>query len=77
MEAKNRMDNSEKRLENIFTYHPPKDGQPIRYEAIRREGREFALTVVDLCPDSPEKDEAIKKIQEAVFWANAAIARHE
>ena len=29
------------------------------------------------CPDSREKSTAITKIEEAVMWANAAIARNE
>ena len=29
-----------------------------------------------LCPDSRELALAITKLEEVVFWANAAIARH-
>jgi len=29
-----------------------------------------------LCPETAKKTLAIRKIEEAVFWANASIARH-
>jgi len=65
-----------KELENRFTYHTPMGDQPKRYVEIRGEAKLFAMTVCDLCPDSRERSLAITKIEEAVFWANGAIARH-
>ncbi len=65
--------NTEKR----FTYHPPKEGQPERYAVIRAEGKKFADLIDMACLDSPEKTLAITKLDEAVMWANAAIARNE
>ena len=64
-------------LQNRFTYHAPKNDQPARYEDIRKTGREFAEVVNAHCPDSRERSLAITKIEEAVMWANAAIARNE
>lgn len=66
-----------KELEKRFTYHAPKAGQPEKYTKIRTLAGELALLVNDLCPESREKDFAIAKIEEAVMWANAAIARNE
>ena len=62
-------------LENRFTYHAPKDDQPLRYEEIRAAGKEFARLIVSGCPESREQSLAVTHIEEAVFWANAAIAR--
>lgn len=62
-------------LENRFTYHPPKEGQPEIYERIRFAGMGFALLIDQHAPESRELSLAITKIEEAVFWANAAIAR--
>lgn len=62
-------------LENRFTYHPPKPGQPEIYERIRLAGLSFALTIDQAAPESRELSLAIMRIEEAVFWANAAIAR--
>ena len=64
-------------LWNRFTYHPPKDDQAIRYEMIRDWGCQFAIAIDGKCPDSREKTLAITHIEEAVMWANAAIARNE
>ena len=64
-------------LNNRFTYHPPKDDQAIRYEMIRDWGRQFAEHINEKCPNSREKSMAITHLEEAVMWANAAIARHE
>lgn len=65
-------------LDNRFTYHPPEpeNDQPSRYESIRAKGKEFALLVEELTDDSREKSLAVTHIEEAVFWANASIARH-
>lgn len=68
--------NSE-RIENNFTYHPPKEGQAERYVEIRDEARKLAYCLDGLCPESREKSLAMTKLEEAVMWANAAIARNE
>ncbi len=64
-------------LAREFSYHPPKEGQPERYEEIRAAGRDFAEIVTGECPTSAERTTAIRKIQEAVMWANASIAVNE
>lgn len=64
-------------LENRFTYHTPKEGQPERYERIRYKGKMLAAYINENCPESREKSLALTKIDEAVMWANAAIARNE
>ena len=64
-------------LQNNFTYHAPREGQPGRYEDIRNTGLDMARLLARLCPESRELSVALTKIEEAVFWANAAIARNE
>lgn len=64
-------------LEVRFTYHPPKAGQPERYTRIRNKALDLAILMDAECPDSREKSLAITKVDEAVMWANAAIARNE
>ncbi len=63
-------------LKNRFTYHPPKDFQPEKYEYIRNGAFELSIMINQNCPDSREKSLAITKIEEAVMWANAAIVRN-
>ena len=64
-------------LEKRFSYHAPKDNQPLKYDLIRSLGELFARTVNILCPECREKSAAVTRIEEAVMWANAAIARRE
>jgi hypothetical protein len=64
-----------KEIETRFTYHAPKEGQPAIYEEIRERAKLMALALDSLCPESRELSLALTKLEEVVFWANAAIAR--
>lgn len=64
-------------IENNFKYHQPKEGQPVKYNDIRENGKELALLINKHCPNSREKSLALTKLEEAVMWANASIARNE
>ena len=64
-------------LENRFTYHAPKKTQPLQYEEIREMALIFAKRLNELCPESREKSLAVTHLEDAVMWANAAIARHQ
>jgi len=66
------------RIENNFTYHALKDGQAERYEDIRDMAKDFAHFLAANCPtQTRELSLAFTKLEEAVFWANASIARNE
>lgn len=66
-----------KDLENRFTYHAPETEEKIeKYVGIRAVALEFAHMIDEFCPDSREKSLAITKLEEAVMWANASIARN-
>jgi hypothetical protein len=60
-----------------FTYHAPKGTQPDKYITIRENALSMAFCIAGLCPESRETSLALTKLEEAVFWANAAIARRE
>lgn len=62
---------------NNFKYHPPTPGQIEKYPIVRNKGHEFAILLRTLCPQSRELSLAITRVEEAVMWANAAIARNE
>jgi hypothetical protein len=64
-------------IQNNFTYHAPKGDQQERYEALRAEARELAHLINSSTPDSREKSLALTNLEQAVMWANAAIARNE
>lgn len=72
-------------LSNWFSYHAPATTANVEtregfippqeaYERIREAGLVFATVVRDLTPSSADQTAAIRKIREAVFTANAAIA---
>lgn len=64
-------------LATRFMYHAPKGDQPAMYEALRAKGYELAILVVESTPECREQSLALTAIEEAVMWANAAIARRE
>jgi hypothetical protein len=64
-------------IDNRFMYHSPFGDQPERYSVIREAGRVLANTLTYLCPPSRELSLALTKLEEAIMWANAAIARNE
>lgn len=64
------------RIESDFSYHPPRDGQPEKYEAIRFHAKALAALIVELVPHSREQSTALTRLEEAAMHANAGIARH-
>lgn len=64
-------------LDKAFTYHPPKGDQAKRYKEIRSTAWSFGRLILRSTPPGGEQDAAIERLQEAVMWANAAIARNE
>ncbi len=63
-------------LKNRFTYHAPKDGQVELYQEIRDQAYDMAGLINRSAPESREKSLAVTHLEDAVMWANAAIARH-
>ena len=63
-------------LENRFKFHPATTQERmLHHELIRDAALDLALTVNSICPDGRELSLAITKIEEAMYWANAAVAR--
>ena len=63
-------------LENRFTYHAPGAAKASSHAFVREACGKLALVVEEALPDCREKSLAITKIEEAMFWANAGIARN-
>jgi hypothetical protein len=61
-------------IHNWFTYHAPEGNQLERYAKLRAAGEKLAQEISDLCPDSADKSDAIRKVREAIMTANASIA---
>ena len=64
-------------VQNTFTYHAPFGDQPARYQAIRSVAKDLATLIQTATPVSREQSVALTNLQQAVMWANAAIAINE
>lgn len=65
----------ESELEKRFRHHAPDADRAERHVGIRMMAEKFAEFVDNYCLDGREKALAVTKIEEAMMWANAAIAR--
>lgn len=63
-------------LANRFVYHPPSKQRAEVHDHIRTELLDMARHLDTYVPDSREKSLAITKLEECMFWSNAAIARN-
>ena len=61
-------------IDHWFTYHPPTKEQQAHYTALRDCIKVAAMGIYNHTPSSAEQTLAIRKLQEAVMWANTAIA---
>jgi hypothetical protein len=62
-------------LERRFTYHAPTDEQRVTYQRLRDQCLELATLISELTPSSREQSLALTHLEQANFYANAAIAR--
>lgn len=65
---------SQSQIDNWFTYHAPSEEQKQAYLEIREAGKNLALAIIKHTPASADQTAAIRKVREACFTANAAIA---
>lgn len=67
---------SKEQIKHWFTYHAPTPQQNEAYQELRDKGLALAEAIAELCPESADQSDAIRKVREAVMTANAAIANH-
>lgn len=65
-----------RRIINDFKYHPATPETGPMFEANRNLLLNTAHQLVLRCPESRELSLALTHLEEAMFWANASIARH-
>jgi hypothetical protein len=61
-------------VEDLFSYHAPKDDQPQKYEAVRAAAKVFAKVLIANTPSSADQTAAVRLLRQAVMTANASIA---
>lgn len=67
---------SDDELKNRFEYHAPDDIKRVAHERVRNELLAVGRLIVAMTPESREQSLAITHLEDAMFWANAAIARY-
>ncbi len=66
------------RIDRNHKHHPPSSQQRAdKHEFVREITADCAKSLVETCPVSRELYLALSKMEEAMMWANAAIAREE
>ena len=64
-------------INNNFKYHAPTKEKIIIHTNLRDHAKDLVCFINNSCPDSREKSLAITHIENAVMWANAAVARYQ
>jgi len=64
-------------MDERFKHHPPKGEVTIdKHQAARKAADDFFNVIEEVATPSREKSLAITKVEEAMFWLNADIARN-
>lgn len=63
-------------VKNRFKFHPATETTGPQHDAVRADLGRLALKIAKTLPMSREQSLALTHLEEAMFWANAAIARH-
>lgn len=65
-----------RRVEHDFAYHPPRTDETVKaHETVRFILGACAKELVKITPMCREQSVMITQLEQAMFWANAAIAR--
>lgn len=67
----------EKQIENNFKQHGVTKANGLLMDGLRTACKNIASDIDAACPNSREKSVAMTKLEEVMFWANAAIARNQ
>lgn len=63
--------------DQLFVHHSPGPKRVKKHEGLREFAIQYARYMEETIPASPERTLAIRKLQETLMWANAALAINE
>lgn len=63
------------RIDNDFRFHPATGIDATKHETVRAILKGAAHSIVELVPAGREQSLMLTKLEEAMMWANAGIAR--
>lgn len=69
-------DEQKAELQRRFFYLKPSGAGVFRHQGLSESFLVTAEKVMTTCPDGREKSLALTKLEEAKFWASAAVARN-
>lgn len=64
-------------LDRLFDYHAPDNVTRVTHEGLRYDVKTFAAQILQYLPDGREKALFMTNLEQASFWAHAAIARSQ
>lgn len=68
---------TDEELVRRFTFNEhSREDNAVAHDTIRTWGLAYARAIVDLTPEGREQALALTALQEAVMWANTALATH-
>lgn len=65
----------QREIDNRFNFHPADAVQQKEHDNARAMVRALANNLNTHLPDNYEKEQALARLQEVLFWSNASIAR--
>ena len=72
------MDESDRlRADRNFSHRSPNENQISRYNFLEASCRRLSIEIIENCPPSKERSQALGSVQQACMWAKDAIKIYE
>lgn len=61
-------------VKEVVRYHSPSTAQVAAHEALARAAENMLVVILNRCPESGDRDEAVRLVRQAKMTASAAVA---